>query len=960
MKKLRINNPKAITTSTTHAENVKLTRGLNMYCRLLLPLTGCCCEEWTTTLGGSRLAFTLTSAGTDLLLVNVDEEDIFSRVCRGQSDHKRVRTMMAVSHGYSREFAVSVNDDDQKSSPPVSTGPSSTLQQWSPATITLDSDDLHGLKTLFSHHFPARCIAELTHHVNPIIALTFTTNVEIQDAVDMTPATASEIFATVMHQVLLHLSPELKSAIELDSGFRVSYFWDLPIKHFSLHVIAPNTYIHGNTLYEALRNVRFTSLPLSRSYTSCWLEGNVLTCTKAVALYLGPSYIVIKGSSTQYIITDTPPHHRSKKSVGTASVSERQHHRTLVVERPAGLPVGDSGYGKTPVWLRPVAYTVEFFVRMIQRKTREYDALCNDVVYTECATMSPDAIIAIIGQPPRVGRQNRSVRFLYWIAKRVCYEEYKRWMFEQAAIIAHQFTHEAVTDEIFQRLFLLSVEGDFMSVHDGDPNGEPILYYFKNIWHVDKKKHHLKQAISSLVTTFLGRELRGYMEATGQADIFSGMEAEVMRLNYMTSMRNHTVNAISAMLCEDVRMDEDPNLLGCTNVVIELSDTGATHRPGRPEDLVSMSTNIFYREYSDQECEDVQMLYRRLFPDDEMRVWYLRLMCGLLQGTNPERSFYMPIGCARNGKSQHLNLLELIFGDYFGRFSSKAMCERRDPSSTSPELNTFHGKRVVACSELKAGDDFEADIIKALVGDDRVSVRGLHKDPRVLRMMARIFIATNHFPRFINADKALRDRFVPIIMESVFDEVGAPTDEFEQFKQGHFPADRNFRRTMEVLAPKQLHMMVKGFAEYKRLGLNPKPRKVTAMADAYWHEACIQSRFIADCLTFADKPQVTTTEDDAKPARISITSAEEASGNSSSLMMPPPPSSTPAPECRPKLTVTQAYDRFTAWAAARAIDISKYPRFTFKSLMDSELAAHRAHRIEIVPDGWIGVKLNTQ
>jgi phage/plasmid-associated DNA primase len=462
---------------------------------------------------------------------------------------------------------------------------------------------------------------------------------------------------------------------------------------------------------------------------------------------------------------------------------------------------------------------------------------------------------------------------------------------------------------------------------------EPTLYYFKNTWRIDHGMRNLSTTISRLITTFVGRELRDYMNKRDQSDLYKVMLSEVVRLNYMTGLRNKTVKALADLLTEEVQFDQDPDILGCSNVVIQYAEKEAFARPGRPEDLISMSTHLHYQKYTEEECAEVKTLFRKLFSDEELRAWFMRLMYSIPFGSNPERAYYVLFGCARNGKSGLLNMLELVLGDYFGRFSSKAFNERKDPSSTSPEIATMVGKRAMVSSELKAGAEMEADILKALTGDDGVPYRALYKNPGVLRMMAKILIASNHFPVFLNADKALRDRTVLIPMEAVFDTRGAPTDELEQYRTGHFPADQHYRQTLQRLAPKMLSMMVEGFAEYRMIGLEPKPQKVRDLCEAYWHEVGVQSRFISDCLEFIDA--VSTTVIDV----VSI--------------LPAPP----APTGRPKLTYTAAYDRFVAWALARQMDVSKYPRFTFKSLMDSELAAMREHKIDFTVDGWVGCRL---
>lgn len=811
---------------------------------------------------------------------------------------------------------------------------------WGPDTVIVPAAEVAPLRSFFAGHYPQHRIVEilpsgvpLTCSLSPIALIV---EVEMKDEIDMSAKKALGLLRTVITAGIARL-PALADAVKNDEGYQASYYWDATLKNLAMHLVCPNTYMSANDLYVAMQGIHLPSAPLTAAYKGLFLQDKVLGFSRCVPIFMGAEYTVLEGGA----ITIT-------------AVRPQIAAPPLPIQMSGGL-TSRCSFGSLPVWLVPVEHTVEFLVRMIRSHTSEYDNLCCDVAYTECGTLPEETIWRIVGMKPRVGMKERSVRFLYWIAKRVAPTEFSQWIFEQCAVIAHQFSNEAVTDELLQRIFLLSVEGDFVAINDGNDASAITLYYFMNTWRVDKGLQRLSAAISRLLNTFVGHDLKDYMTKTNQMDLYKVLLSEVVRLNYTTPMRSHTIRAVARMLTENIFFDEDPNLIGCNNVVIELGARAAVARSGRPEDLISMTTHIHYQHYHESECGEVKTIFRKLFGDEQLRSWFFRLLCSLLSGTNPERCFYVMFGCARNGKSELLNFLEIVLGDYFSRFSSKALNERKDPSSTSPELATLHGKRVAASSELKAGEQMEADILKALTGNDSIMVRALYKNPRLLRMMARIMIASNHFPVFLNADKALRDRTVLIPLEAVFDTYGAPATEFEQYQQGHFPAVGNFRETLQRLAPMMLSMMVDGFADYKIIGLEPKPQKVRDLCEAYWHEVGVQSRFIADCLEFVDLVVAPTPE---KPLAVCHSDGDDSSEEEGGAQVPAIPA-PPAPTGRPKLTYTAGYDRFVAWATSRQMDISKYPRFTFKSLMDSELAAMRHHKIEFSVDGWIGCRLRS-
>lgn len=820
----------------------------------------------------------------------------------------------------------------------VSTDDTNFCGPWSSNNIHLPGDDINALRSLFAEHYPKHRIVEMIGQALAIITAPIAIIVEtiISDISEMKESTARDLLKMVLTAAIIKL-PIIDTALKNDEGYRASYLWDSGIKRFVLHIVFPNTYHLASEIYSALKNIKL-SAPLNHSsYISCFMQDTICGCTRCIPLYLGPQFMTLQETNEGYLITNFQP------QIGVRANSEVR--TTSLVVAPAPLLSGGAGgvsgrlFGNMPYWFAPVEKTVEFFIRMIKTKTHEYDNICCDVAYTECGTLSESMVERIVGKP-RIGMKEKSVRFLHWVAKRACPEEYNQWILEQCAVAADYFSNKPVTDEIFHRLNVMKLEGKYISVvHGRDANAQPSLYYFKNIWKIDRGMSRLGEDISRLLTVFIGDELKDYMQKNSQGELYNALLNESMRLSYMSSMRNQGIKAAARMFAEEVNFDEDPNLLGCNNKVIELGEHGAIARPGRPEDLISKTTHLHYRKCddSDPECIEIRTMFNKLLPDRELRDWFMLLLYSMLSGNNPERCFYLMFGSAKNGKSGILNFLENIFGDYFGRFSGKAFNERSDPSSTSPELASMHGMRVMAGSELKAGVQMEADIIKALTGGDGVQACAKYQDPKVLRMMAKIIIATNHFPIFLHADKALRDRTVLIPLESLFSNYNVPKTEEEQYRKGHFQAIENFLPTLQRLAPAMLSMMVEGFASYKTIGLSNKPKKVVNLTEGYWHEVGVQTRFMSDCIEFI------------KEGEQIMTPIGE--GDS---VLPLPPTE---PEGRPQLLCRAAYDRFVVWAASRGLDVSKYPRSTFKSLMDCEMLSLKEFNIVATTDAWIGCRL---
>jgi P4 family phage/plasmid primase-like protien len=175
------------------------------------------------------------------------------------------------------------------------------------------------------------------------------------------------------------------------------------------------------------------------------------------------------------------------------------------------------------------------------------------------------------------------------------------------------------------------------------------------------------------------------------------------------------------------KLDTNPYLLCFKNGVIDFKDR--VFRPGKPEDNISMCTNIEYRKLDEvrdklimEQCEDFM---HKLFPNKELYDYMWNHLASTLIGTSSNQTFNMYIGIGQNGKSVLISLMEKVLGEYKGDVPLTLVTEGRTKiGGLSPEVVQLKGKRYAVMQEPSKGDKINEGIMKQLTsGIDPIQAR---------------------------------------------------------------------------------------------------------------------------------------------------------------------------------------------------------------------------------------------
>ncbi len=316
------------------------------------------------------------------------------------------------------------------------------------------------------------------------------------------------------------------------------------------------------------------------------------------------------------------------------------------------------------------------------------------------------------------------------------------------------------------------------------------------------------------------------------------------------------------------KMDEDRELVGCENGVLDLRN--GIFRPGEPGDYISFSTGLYYQEYAPGGPEDKELdeYLLKTFPNINLRNYFQDFICSCLRGGNVHKRFLVKTGDGDNGKSITVKFIELVFGDYAGKFPRELLIRGRGNSSgqARPELARIRGKRIMFCQEIgNAVDELNVGVLKELTGNDSFYVRTLFEKGAEITPQFTLILQCNDPPKIPGNDRATWSRIRVLDYESNFikpqdididEDHTVPKTLEEQVKQKRFMADPCFEEKLPFLAPVLLWKLFQRYiGVYKDQGLR-EPKEVLASTDNYKTSNDIYQQFISEKIKKIDDKKV--------------------------------------------------------------------------------------------------------
>jgi putative DNA primase/helicase len=333
---------------------------------------------------------------------------------------------------------------------------------------------------------------------------------------------------------------------------------------------------------------------------------------------------------------------------------------------------------------------------------------------------------------------------------------------------------------------------------------------------------------------------RIYEEAAEEPD--ESRRREISK-HALASERAPRVHAMLDMAKPDLallpeKLDADPWVLNCPNGLLDLRNGDLLNHT--PEDMVSRVTNVDYNPGASRNSWE-KFLYE-IFAGRQGLIRFIKKAVGYsLTGLTVEQCLFILHGEGANGKSTFLEALANALGDYAGTASPETFLMTKLQKNVGDDIAALKGSRLVTTSETGRGRRMDEARVKQLSGGDTVSCRKLFGDFFSYKPTWKIWMATNHMPKFDSTDHALfrRLRLIPF-------DVTIPTE-----KQDKGLLDRLKEEAEGILA-----WAVEGARLWQEEGLE-SPEEVRVATEGYRSEQDSLGRFLEEECTLTDQGKTT-------------------------------------------------------------------------------------------------------
>lgn len=314
-------------------------------------------------------------------------------------------------------------------------------------------------------------------------------------------------------------------------------------------------------------------------------------------------------------------------------------------------------------------------------------------------------------------------------------------------------------------------------------------------------------------------------------------------------------------------LDKNPFLVAFKNCIYDLEKN--VPRAGKPEDYISKSMPINYRNYSeeDEEVVAVYNFFEKIFPDRSVRDFFLDSNANIFVGKNIRKEVQMWTGeLGNNGKSVTQRLVSLMLGPKLCIKMETTLITGKKPNSGGawPELRRAgNGVRAVFFDELTDEEEIKLSMFKKLSGNDSFPARDCFEKGSEMKdyePMFKMFVISNKLARFHKGgDQATWNRVCVIPYESIFcpPDDPAPSSFEEQLVHKRFPMDKDLDAKLPGMAEAFAWILLQRRLSPK---ITYKPEKVMQAIIAYRRRNDIYRQYIEECILEASESVMSLVE----------------------------------------------------------------------------------------------------
>lgn len=228
-------------------------------------------------------------------------------------------------------------------------------------------------------------------------------------------------------------------------------------------------------------------------------------------------------------------------------------------------------------------------------------------------------------------------------------------------------------------------------------------------------------------------------------------------------------------------------------------------------------------------CPTFMTALNQIVPDKDIQVFLQQFFGYCLTGSTREQKVLMMWGGGSNGKSVLMDTMAWIFGDYSRGIpigSLMAKDKSFGGAGASPDLARLPGTRFVTASEPEAGQKFSENMLKAVSGEEELTVRNLNEGFFEYYPQFKLCISFNNKPSVRSSDDGFWRRVLLVPFEEKFYEPDDPAK-----PPGAKVKNKNLREELKAEGSGILNWMLDGYLMWCEGGLKIPPKIRDAVAE---------------------------------------------------------------------------------------------------------------------------------
>jgi len=322
---------------------------------------------------------------------------------------------------------------------------------------------------------------------------------------------------------------------------------------------------------------------------------------------------------------------------------------------------------------------------------------------------------------------------------------------------------------------------------------------------------------------------------------------------YTNGFVESTMRMAETKFCDEDftnKLNKNPLLFACKNGVLQLRvksesrpEEHVIFRPGIPEDYLNFLAGYNFPDHdainyvpydsSNPVFAEIYDFFDKIFPNKELRDYFLRLLSSCIEGANKEQQYYTWEGVGGNGKSKVVELMRLTFGDYQTSLQATVLTRKRPESgAANPDIMAIKNKRFIYLQEPDDKEPLNTSLMKQFSGEDMIEARRLYGDQEKFKVTGKLNMMCNSKPIIRTMDRGTwrRIRVIPFVSKFVAED----DPEYISKKKNVFIRDNELDLKLLKWREPFLSLLVHIYeTQYLVAGLEPTPAIVKKASDDY-------------------------------------------------------------------------------------------------------------------------------